>query len=78
MMYDPVNHPSHYTSSHAKCSKCGHPIECIDVVEHMPFNLGNVVKYCWRSGLKGALLEDLRKARWYLDRAISNIEREST
>jgi hypothetical protein len=44
---DPVNHPSHYTS---------HPsgVECIVVVEHMTFNVGNAVKYLWRAGLKGA------------------------
>ena len=64
---DPVNHPSHYTS---------HPsgVECIEVTRHMNFNLGNVVKYIWRSGLKGGEeieIEDLEKARWYLDDEIS-------
>ena len=46
MSEDPVNHPKHYTS---------HPsgVECITVVEHMTFNVGNAVKYCWRAGLKG-------------------------
>lgn len=63
---DVVNHPSHYTS---------HPsgIECIQVVEHMSFNLGNVIKYCWRSDHKNGL-EDLKKARWYLDREIQRRE----
>jgi len=60
-----VDHPKHYTSSEAKCSKCGHPIECIDVTRHMSFNIGNVVKYVWREGLKNGL-EDLKKAAWYL------------
>jgi hypothetical protein len=50
-------------------------VECIDVVEHMTFNVGNAVKYCWRSGHKGALIEDLKKARWYLDREISRLEK---
>lgn len=71
--HDPVNHPSHYTSSAAKCSACGHPIECIDVVEHLGFSLGNCVKYVWRAGLKGNLLEDLKKGRWYLDREITRL-----
>lgn len=62
-MSDPVNHPSHYTS---------HPsgIECIDVVEHMGFNLGNAIKYLWRADEKGNALEDLRKAAWYVAREI--------
>lgn len=64
---DPVNHPTHYTS---------HPsgVECITVVEHYNFNLGNAIKYIWRAGLKGGLLEDLKKARWYLDREINRLE----
>jgi hypothetical protein len=72
---DLVNHPPHYTSSPAKCTKCGHPIECIDVVEHMGFSLGNVVKYVWRSALKGALVEDLKKAAWYLNREIERLSK---
>lgn len=62
-MSDPVNHPRHYTS---------HPsgIECIQVVEHMSFCLGNVIKYVWRADLKGDDIEDLKKARFYLDREI--------
>jgi hypothetical protein len=57
---DPVNHPSHYNS---------HPsgVECIAIARHMSFNLGNVVKYLWRAGLKGPDLEDLRKAKFYLE-----------
>jgi len=57
-----VNHPKHYTS---------HPagIECIDVVEHLPFNVGNAVKYLWRAGLKTPDFEtDLDKAAWYIQR----------
>ena len=62
-MNDFVNHPRHYTS---------HPsgVECIEITEHMNFNLGNAVKYIWRASLKGKEIEDLRKARWYVDREI--------
>ena len=66
---DSVNHPRHYNS---------HPsgIECIDVVEHMGFNLGNAIKYIWRAGLKSSdPVEDLRKAIWYAEREISRIKR---
>ena len=67
VMPDPVN-PPHY-----KVHPSG--VECIDVVEHMNFNLGNAVKYIWRAGLKGDLIEDLEKARWYLDREIARLKR---
>jgi hypothetical protein len=65
---DPVNHPAHYT---------GHPsgIECIQITEHMGFNLGNAIKYIWRADLKNDAIEDLKKARWYLDREINKRER---
>lgn len=65
---DSVNHPKHYTS---------HPsgVECITVVEHMNFNRGNAMKYIWRAGEKGDELEDLRKARWYLEREIQRLEK---
>lgn len=70
---DLVNHPPHYADGPMH-SACGDPIECIDVTRHMGFNLGNVVKYIWRAGKKGQLLEDLRKARWYLDDEITRRE----
>ena len=65
-----VNHPKHYTS---------HPsgVECIEVVEHYGFNVGNCIKYLWRAGLKGDAIEDLKKARWYLNREIQKREKES-
>jgi len=64
---DPVNHPAHYTT---------HPsgVECIQITEHMGFNLGNAVKYIWRADAKGNALEDLRKAAWYLEREIARRE----
>jgi hypothetical protein len=63
MSEDRVNNPKHYTS---------HPsgVECIQVVEHMGFNLGNAVKYIWRADLKGNSIEDLEKARWYINREL--------
>lgn len=70
MTEDVVNHPKHYTSSPAKCGNCGTQIECIDVVEHMGFVLGNAVKYIWRADLKNDAIEDLKKAAWYLNREI--------
>ena len=62
-MQDPVNRPKHYTT---------HPsgIECIQITEHMGFNLGNALKYIWRCDLKKDAVEDLRKARWYIDREL--------
>lgn len=75
-MSDPVNHPTHYTSSPAACAACGRGIECIDITEHMGFALGNAVKYIWRADLKGDAIEDLRKARWYLDREITRREEQ--
>jgi len=60
---DPVNNPKHYCSSPSG-------IECIQVVEHMGFNLGNAIKYIWRADLKGKALQDLEKAVWYLQREI--------
>lgn len=64
-----VNHPKHYNE---------HPsgVECIDVVEHMTFNLGNAVKYLWRAGKKGPTDEDLRKAVWYIERERKRLAKE--
>lgn len=66
-MTDPVNHPKHYTT---------HPsgVECISVTEHMNFCRGNAMKYLWRAGEKGDEIEDLKKARWYIDREIARLE----
>ena len=62
-MNDPINHPKHYTQ---------HPsgVECIQITEHMGFNLGNAIKYIWRADLKADAIEDLEKARWYIDREL--------
>lgn len=65
-MTETVNHPEHYNKLGAKTSTGVH-IECIDVVRCMSFNIGNAVKYLWRADEKGAPLEDLRKAVWYIE-----------
>ena len=63
-----VDHPEHYQ----------HPsgVECIDVAEHFNFNLGNVLKYVWRAGRKGDVIEDLEKAEWYIQREIDRVKQE--
>jgi hypothetical protein len=65
-MHGPVEHPIHYNE---------HPsgVECIEVAEHMNFCLGNAIKYIWRADLKGGV-EDLKKARWYIEREIDRRE----
>jgi DNA-binding MarR family transcriptional regulator len=65
-----VDHPAHYNQ---------HPsgVECIDVVEHMSFNLGNAMKYIWRADEKGSPVTDIEKAIWYLEREKSRRERQA-
>lgn len=71
MTKDNVNHPLHYGGA-------DNPYESIKVVEAwgLDFCLGNVIKYVSRAGRKdgATTLEDLKKARWYLDREIQNLE----
>lgn len=69
---DLVNHPPHYTR---------HPagFEVIEITEHEGFCLGNAVKYLLRAGVKGGkdkYVEDLEKAKWYIDREIHRFRRE--
>ena len=71
-MIDNVNHPPHYNNSPAHCD-CGRRIECIDVTRYMSFNIGNVIKYLWRYKDKDGL-EGLKKARWYLEDTIKQLE----
>lgn len=61
---DMIDHPPHYTAT---------LVEPINVIEawHLSFHLGNCVKYIARCDLKGKPIEDLEKARWYLDREIA-------
>lgn len=69
-MSEAVNHPAHYGGE-------DNPYEAIKVIEAwgLNFNLGNTVKYVSRAGKKDALLQDLKKAAWYLQREITNLER---
>ena len=66
MSIDPVNHPSHYTSARF-------PFECIELTSRMDFCTGNMVKYVWRHLDKGKPVEDLKKARFYLNYEIERI-----
>ena len=70
-MIDNINNPTHYTS---------HPsgIECVDIAKHHCFCIGNVFKYIWRAGLKDSTteIEDLKKAVWYLNKKIDDLERK--
>ena len=67
---DAVNHPKHYTDG---------KIEVIDFIEDkkLGFHLGNTVKYVARAGKKDSSkkVEDLKKAAWYLNREISNLQK---
>ena len=67
---DLVNHPPHYTFYNG--------IEVIQLTEQMNFNRGNAVKYICRAGLKddSPEIQDLEKARWYIDREIERLKRE--
>ena len=67
-MSDPVNSPAHYNQF---------GVQVIEITENLNFCLGNVVKYVCRSEFKGNQLQDLKKARWYLDREIARLERDS-
>lgn len=66
--YDNVDHPKHYTS-HAS------GVECITITECFNFCRGNAIKYIWRAGEKGDEIEDLKKAKWYIEREISRLQR---
>lgn len=69
--FDVVNKPKHYNLG---------KVECIDAIESSMtkeqfegYLKGNVMKYCWRNEHKGGL-EDLKKAKWYLEKLISVME----
>lgn len=70
MSGDAVDRPPHYAFG---------KVEPIDAIEdwNLGFHLGNVVKYVARADRKRAPIEDLKKARWYLDREIRNREKEA-
>ena len=70
-MDEKVNHPTHYNQYNG--------LEIIDLVEQMNFNKGNAVKYITRAGFKDSQteIEDLKKARWYIDREIERLTKNS-
>lgn len=74
-MANNVHHPAHYGGA-------DNPYEAIKVIEawSLGFCLGNTIKYIARAGKKASLLEglieDLEKARWYLDRHIQTLKKE--
>ena len=70
MEKEQVNHPSHYQQG----------IEPIEVIESwdLNFSLGNVIKYTLRAPYKGKEIEDLEKAKWYLEREIIRLKKEET
>ena len=65
--FDPINRPLHYNQ---------HPsgIEPIEITEHENFCIGNAIKYLMRHRYKGETLQDLQKARYYIDREINRLE----
>lgn len=71
-MSDPVDHPAHYNAYQG--------LEVIDLTEQLNFSRGNAVKYICRAGLKSQAteLEDLKKARWYIDREIQRLTAKET
>lgn len=64
-----INHPEHYK---------GNKYEAIDIIDdyQLGFNLGNAVKYILRAGKKGDALEDLKKAKWYIEHEICKLMNE--
>lgn len=70
-MNDMVNHPKHYTSDPSG-------VECIDIVRHRNYNIGNAIKYLWRAGLKNEdkHIEDLKKAIFYINDEIKRLQGE--
>lgn len=62
---DMVSHPPHYKGSDDV------PFECIAVVRDLSFDVGNAVKYLWRTEMKNGI-EDVKKARWYLYDAVKS------
>jgi hypothetical protein len=66
--FDAVNKPKHYNSYPG--------VEVIDLTQHMNFCRGNVIKYVARAAFKGAELQDLEKALWYLNKEIERIKHD--
>ena len=63
---DPVNHPEHYAKASVTVN-----LEPIQLCECYDFCLGNAIKYILRAPYKGNTLQDMKKAKWYLERELS-------
>ncbi len=72
-MNDPVNHPSHYTSGSAECIDAITAALACHTNPIWAWLTGQIIKYLWRWPMKNGV-EDLKKARWYLDRLIGETE----
>lgn len=68
---DAVNHPAHYTWLPGG-------LEVIDITKNFGFVRGNALKYLFRADFKGRTVEDLKKARWYVDYEIKQLEAEES
>lgn len=71
-MHDNVNHPAHYQPLFQL-----KPLECNDIKKYLPASWSDAFKYVWRAGKKGGkdkMIEDLRKARWYIRHAYVKAE----
>lgn len=66
--HDPVNHPAHYETNGIECIDAMRASQGDEVVKD--FCICNAFKYIWRNSHKGASLQDLEKAAWYLNKAI--------
>ena len=71
---DPVEHPAHYTAGNIECLDAIESAVCAYGVPSHAFLAGQVIKYIWRAPLKGKYYEDLKKARFYLERMIEDEE----
>ena len=71
--HDAVNHPAHYTQGGIEC------IDCIKAAlgeNFIGFLIGNVIKYAYRYKHKNGV-EDLRKCKWYLEKAIEEVQKDA-
>lgn len=78
---DMVNHPPHYTSSKRGIECISAIYACVDGYKEHPaiaWLIGQIVKYLWRAPFKGNFSQDLRKAKFYMDEIIKEIESDDT
>lgn len=65
--FDQINKSEHYNVDPSG-------VECIEIVQHMNFCRGNAMKYIWRAGKKENEIQDLKKARYYINKEIERLE----